>query len=82
MASQLSDKAVAVFAFAAYHEMSSGETVLDVALKDKAGHAADPDAIRELEAAGLAVTENDRAVFTDSGKAHLKAVISALRSAG
>ncbi len=34
MASKLSDKAVAVFAFAAYHEMSSGETVVDVVLKD------------------------------------------------
>ena len=78
----LSDKAIAVFAFAAYHELSSGETVVDVVLKDGAGHAADPAAIRELEAAGLATTEEDRAVFTDGGKAHLQAVVSALRGAG
>ena len=65
MASKLSDKAIAVFAFAAYHEMSSGETVVDVVLKDGAGHAADPAAIQELEAAGLATTEGERAVFTD-----------------
>ena len=82
MASKLSDKAVAVFAFAAYHEMSSGETVVDVVLKDGAGHAADPAAIQELEAAGLATTEGDRAVFTDDGKSHLRAVIAALRDAG
>ena len=36
----------------------------------------------ELEAAGLATTEGDRAVFTDGGKAHLRAVIAALRDAG
>ena len=30
----LSDKAVAVFAFAAYHQLSSGEAVVDVVLKD------------------------------------------------
>ena len=41
MAPKLSDKAVAVFAFAAYHEMSSGETVVDVVLKDGAGHGKD-----------------------------------------
>ena len=77
----LSDKAIAVFAFAAYHQMSSGEAVVDVVLKDGAGHAADPKAIAELEAAGLAGTAGDRAAFTDAGKAKLDAVISALRGA-
>ena len=82
MASKLSDKAIAVFAFAAYHALSSGETVVDVVLQDGAGHAADPTAIRELEAAGLATTEKDRAVFTASGKTQLQGVIAALRGAG
>ena len=82
MASKLSDKAIAVFAFAAYHALSSGETVVDVVLKDGAGHAADPSAIQELETAGLATREEERAVFTENGKAHLHAVIAALRDAG
>ena len=82
MASKLSDKANAVFAFAAYHALSSGETVVDVVLKDGAGHAADPSAIQELETAGLATTEQDRAVFTESGKSQLQSVIAALRGTG
>ena len=77
----LSDEAIAVFAFAAYHQLSSGEAVIDVVLKDGAGHAADPKAIEELEAAGLARKDGDRAAFTDAGKARLDAVIAALRSA-
>lgn len=75
----LTDKAVAVFAFAAYHQLSSGEAVVDVVLKDGAGHAADPEAVAELEAAGLARKDGDRAAFTDSGKAKLASVVEALR---
>ena len=75
----LSDKAIAVFAFAAYHQLSSGEAVIDVVLKDGAGHAADPEAIEELEAADLAKKAGDRAAFTDAGKAKLESVIKALR---
>jgi chromosome segregation and condensation protein ScpB len=77
----LSDKAIAVFAFAAYHQLSSGEAVVDVVLKDAAGHAADPTAITELEGAGLVKAQGERAAFTDAGKARLEAVITALRSA-
>ncbi len=77
----LSDKAVAVFAFAAYHQLSSGEAVVDVVLKDGAGHAADPQAIAELEAADLAKQDGDRATFTDGGKRRLAAVVTALRGA-
>ena len=79
--SSLSDKAIAVFAFAAYHELSSGDAVVDVVLKDGAGHAADPAAIEELETAGLAEKKGERAAFTDSGKAKLAAVIDAMRGA-
>ena len=75
----LSDKATAVFAFAAYHQLSSGEAVIDVVLKDGAGHSA--AAIEELEAAGLATKDGDRAAFTDAGKAKLEAVVAALRGA-
>lgn len=83
MASQaLSDRGIAVFAFAAYHQLTSGETVTDVALHDGAGHAADPKAIKELGDAGLASEENDRAVFTAEGQAMLAKVVEALRAAG
>ena len=77
----LSDKAIAVFAFAAYHQLSSGEPVVDVVLKDGAGHAADPQAIQELEAADLARKDGERAAFTEAGKARLAAVIAAMRGA-
>ncbi|HEX4768889.1 MAG TPA: hypothetical protein VH414_21700 [Lichenihabitans sp.] len=78
---RLSDKAMAVFAFAAYHQLSSGEIVVDVVLDDGAGHAADPRAIRELEDGDLAKTEGERAAFTDKGKARLAMVIDALKAA-
>lgn len=77
----LSDKAIAVFAFAAYHQLSSGEPVVDVVLKDGAGHAANPQAIQELEAADLAKKDGERAAFTEAGKARLAAVIAAMRGA-
>ena len=77
----LSDKALAVFAFAAYHQLTSGETVTDVVLHDGAGHAADPAAVEELESKDLATVSDDRAAFTPSGQAKLAQVIEALRSA-
>jgi hypothetical protein len=77
----LTDKAFAVFAFAAYHQLSSGVAVIDVVMKDGAGHAADPEAIEELEAADLAKKDGDRAAFTEAGKAKLDAVIAAIRGA-
>ena len=80
-ASPLSDKAVAVFAFAAYHQLSSGEAVVDVVLRDGAGHSADPAAIEELESRNLARAEADRAAFTDDGKALLAKAVEALRNA-
>lgn len=78
----LSDKAIGVFAFAAYHQLTSGEPVKDVILEDGAGHKADPDAIRELEQTGLARVEGDRAAFTDAGKGKLQSLIEAMRGAG
>ena len=77
----LSDKAVAVFAFAAYHQLSSGEPVTDVVLEDRAGHTADPEAIAELEAGGMATKTGERAHFTETGKAKLAAVVEAIRNA-
>ena len=81
MPSTLSDKGLAVFAFAAYHQLTSGTTVTDVVLHDGAGHAADPEAIRELEAAGLAKVESERATFTDKGQITFGKILDAIRSA-
>lgn len=78
---KLSDKAIAVFAFAAYHQLSSGEKVADVVLHDGAGHSADPGAIEELMRHDLATQERDRAVFTEAGKARLDRMIEAMRAA-
>jgi|GEM_PF-1368360 len=78
----LSDKALAVFAFAAYHQLESGEPVTGVVRRDGAGHHADEDAIRELSEAGLVTVEANRVNFSDQGEAVLGALIGALRTVG
>lgn len=79
--SSLSDKALAVFAFALYHQLSSGEPVSGVVAHDGAGHQADPQAISELEAAGLARPEADRIVFTEAGLSVLTRLAEAMKGA-
>lgn len=78
----LTDEALAVFAFAAYHQLESGEPVSRVVIEDGAGHQADRKAIAELTDRGLARTENNRIVFTSDGEAVLSAIIDAMRKAG
>ncbi|WP_372422119.1 hypothetical protein [Salinarimonas chemoclinalis] len=78
----LSDKALAVFAFAAYHQLESGEPVTGVVRHDGAGQHADEDAIRELRDAGLVTEEANRVAFSDQGEAVLGALIRALRTVG
>jgi hypothetical protein len=75
----LSDKALAVFAFALYHQLSSGEPVSGVVTRDAAGHQADPGAVNELESAGLASPEADRIVFTEAGLNLLARLAEAMR---
>ncbi|MCW6511085.1 hypothetical protein [Lichenifustis flavocetrariae] len=76
----LSDKGLSIFVFAAYHQLTSGETVSEVVLQDGAGHAADPQGVREVEAIGLARVDHDRAVLTDAGLTYLGQVLNAVRS--
>jgi len=78
--SDLSDKALAVFAFALYHQLSSGEPVTGVVVRDASGHQADPDAVSELADSGLARVEGDRVVFTEDGLSVLAQALSGLRS--
>ena len=77
----LTDKGIAVFAFAAYHQMTSGEPVKQVVRSDGKGHEADPEAVGELEAAGLATTDGSWITFTDAGLQRLEATSAALRAA-
>jgi chromosome segregation and condensation protein ScpB len=78
----LSDRALAVFAFAAYHQLESGEPVARVVAKDGAGHHADSGAIAELSERGLAELEGDRIVFTQDGEKLLGKAIEVLRGIG
>ena len=75
----LSDKGLSIFVFAAYHQLTSGEPVKEVVLRDGAGHAADPQGVREVEAAGLARVEGERAVLSDAGLSYLEQVLQTLR---
>lgn len=75
----LSDKGLSIFVFAAYHQLTAGEPVREVVLRDGAGHAADPQGVREVEGSGLARVEGEKAVFSDAGIAFLEQVIQALR---
>jgi superfamily II helicase len=78
---QISDKGLAVFAFAAYHQLQGGYTVREVVASDGAGHGASPEAIRELEELGLITRDGDRVSFTDQGEAVLGRVIESVRQA-
>jgi hypothetical protein len=81
MSSNLSDKAIAVFAFAAYHQLTSGETVREVVVDDHAGHKADPEALKELSGSGFLKVDGVRAVFTEAGQAKFDKILSALHAA-
>ena len=63
----LSDKALAVFAFALYHQLESGDAVAAVIANDKNGHRADPAAVEELKKLELAELVDDKIVFTPAG---------------
>lgn len=65
---KLSDKALAVFAFAIFHELESGKPVSHVTLSDGAGHRADPEAVSELEQRGLATKDGNRLAFTPAAE--------------
>jgi chromosome segregation and condensation protein ScpB len=80
MMSGLSDKAIAVFAFAAYHQLESGQPVTKVIRDDEKGHKADDEAVRELEGLGLAKAEGNDITFSQNGLATLAKAVESLRS--
>jgi hypothetical protein len=77
----LSDKALAVFAFAAFHQLESGQKVSSVVQRDGAGHKADDEAVNELAQRGLAKADGSAIHFTPEGEQALDRVISGLRQA-
>jgi superfamily II helicase len=77
--SGLSDEALAVFAFAAYHQLSSGQMVRSVVQKDGAGHKASDKAVDELKGSGLIEADGAEIRFTPRGEEALQGVISGIR---
>jgi hypothetical protein len=77
--SGLSDEALAVFAFAAYHELSSGQRVRSVVQKDGTGHRANDATVDELDGRGLIKADGHEIVFTLAGEEVLQGVVSAIR---
>lgn len=76
----LSDEALAVFAFAAYHQLSSGQMVKSVVQRDGVGHKASDTAVSELKGRGLIEANGEEIRFTDEGDKALQGLISNLRT--
>jgi hypothetical protein len=79
--SLLSDRALAVFAFAAYHELESGQVVRSVARRDDSGHKADDAAVDELQKQGYVEADENFIRFTESGERLKQSVIDGLHKA-
>ena len=77
----LSDKAVAVFAFAAYHQLESGQPVTSVVRSDGKGHQADEDAVSELTDRGLVELKGNDICFTSEGLSVLARAVDGLKGA-
>ncbi len=77
--SGLSDEALAVFAFAAYHQLSSGQMVRSVVQRDSAGHKASDTAVSELRERGLIEADGTEIRFTPEGEEALQGLISGIR---
>ena len=78
---KLSDGALSIFVFAAYHSLVGGKEVGSVILHDGDGHSADSEGVQELQLAGLITIEEskERAGFTKDGKERLAAILQAVR---
>lgn len=75
----LSDKALSIFAFAAYHRLLSGERVSSVIRRDGAGHEADPDGVAELESRGLVTASETGIDLTEEAQAFTETLVEAMR---
>ena len=77
---QLSDQALSILAFAAYHQLESGDVVSEVVLNDGQGHKASAEGVAELVEAGLLETNGDRGTFTEAGAGKLADVVAAIKA--
>jgi hypothetical protein len=77
----LSDKALSISAFAAYHRLLSGERVSSVIRKDGHGHEADPAGVAELETRGLATASETEISFGTEAEDFVDTVVDAIRGA-
>jgi hypothetical protein len=77
----LSDKALSIFAFAAYHRLVSGERVTSVIRRDGAGHEADPEGVQELEGRGLVTAGDATLDLGETAQQTVEAMVAALRRA-
>ncbi|GEP06563.1 hypothetical protein [Methylobacterium oxalidis] len=78
----LSDKALSIFTFAAYHRLLSGERVTSVVRRDGHGHEADPDGVAELERRGLATASETQISLGDEAEAFVDTLVDAIRREG
>jgi coproporphyrinogen III oxidase-like Fe-S oxidoreductase len=76
----ISDQALSILAFAAYHELESGDAVSEVILEDGQGHKASAEGVRELEQAGMIEVNGTRGKFTAQGMTRLRSVVEAIRA--
>ena len=76
---QLTDRALAIFAFAIYHELESGTRVTSVVADDHAGHRADPSGVDELVQHDLARREAEHIAFTERGAEMLQFILATIR---
>ena len=75
----LSDKALSVFAFAAYHQLESGQKVTKVIRRDGSGHQADPEAVQELESRGLVTATDDELSLEPEAERILERIVEGMR---
>ena len=68
-----------MFAFAAYHQLSSGQMVRSLVQKDGSGHQASEAAVGELAGRGLIEADGSEIRFTPQGEEALQNVISGIR---
>ena len=75
----LSDHALSILAFAAYHRLVSGERVTSVVRKDGAGHEADPKGVEELTERGLATAGETEIELASEAQEAVETLVTALR---
>ena len=79
-AKDLSPKALGIFCFALYHQLTSGEEVSGVIAEDGSGHKADPQGVDELVKLELATVDDGFITFTAAGAKLLKQLGENLRN--